>query len=257
MVSEAPEPRAGADDPAAPDADAVARRLDAVRAKRGYLLPHHGLLAVADPALLEAYDAAYTALTLTPRHLDERRKEFVWLGILIATDEAIATHHIAKFRDAGGADAEIEAAVRLAGFARSLPAFAFAGDAWGRHLPGYETQEAYRTALTALLSDRTVAPGLVEIALAAVHACLKQWRALEWHIAGAYAEGVPEVELAEAISLTMFPGSVPVFVDACAVWHRLVREDRVPASPALRAWAAIGGQGGFDEAQGADGERTG
>jgi alkylhydroperoxidase/carboxymuconolactone decarboxylase family protein YurZ len=250
MVAEAPDNAAG------PDADAVARRLDAVRAKRGYLLPHHGLLAVADPALLEAYDAAYTALTLRPRHLDDRRKEFVWLGILIATDEAIATHHIAKFRDAGGDDAEIEAAVRLAGFARSLPAFAFAGDAWGRHLPGYETQAAYRAALTALLSDRRVAPGLVEMALAAVHACLKQWRALEWHVEGAYAAQVPEVELAEAISLTMFPGSVPVFVDACAVWHRLIREERVAASPAFRAWAAVGGQGGFDETHGTNGETS-
>lgn len=236
-------------EPAAGDeAASAAARLASVRAKRGFLLPHHGLLAVADPALLEAYDAAYTALTLTPRHLDERRKEFVWLGILVATDEAIATHHIAKFRAAGGTEAEIEAAVRLAGFARSVPAFAFAGDAWGAHLPGYDTAGAYRRALAALMADRAVAPGLVEMTLAAVHTCLRQWRALEWHIVGAYAEGVPEVELAEAISLTMFPGSVPAFVDACAVWHRLVRDGRVPASPAFKTWAAIEGQGGFDEA---------
>lgn len=230
------------------EAGATAARLAAVRAKRGYLLPHHGLLAVADPALLEAYDGAYTALTLTPRHLDERRKEFVWLAILIATDEAIATHHIAKFRAAGGQEAEIEAAVRLAGFARSVPAFAFVGDAWGGHLPSWDTAAAYRRALAALLADRPVEPGLAEMALAAVHTCLKQWQALEWHIEGAYAEGVPEVELAEAISLTMFPGSVPAFVDACAVWHRLVRDGRVAASPAFKAWASIEGQGGFDEA---------
>lgn len=236
------------DPPTGDEAATVAARLSAVRAKRGYLLPHHGLLAVADPALLEAYDATYTALTLRPRHLDEHRKEFVWLGILIATDEAIATHHIAKFRDAGGSEAEIEAAVRLAGFARSVPAFAFVGEAWGAHLPGYDTAAAYRRALAALMSDRAMAPGLVEMALAAVHTCLKQWPALAWHIEGAYAEGVPEVELAEAISLTMFPGSVPAFVDACAVWHRLVRERRVPASPAFQAWAAIEGQGGFDAA---------
>jgi alkylhydroperoxidase/carboxymuconolactone decarboxylase family protein YurZ len=231
------------------DVDAVAERLAAVKAKRGYLLPHHGLLAVADPAMLAAYDAAYTALTLTPRHLDERRKEFVWLGILIATDEAIATHHIAKFRAAGGTDAEIETAVRLAGHARSIPAFAFAGDAWGRHLPAFDTRTAYRAAMEALTAGRGIDPGLIEMTMAAVQACLKQWDALAWHIEGAYAAGAPEVELAEAISLTMFPGSVPVFVDACAVWHRLVREGRVDASPAFRAWAELEGQGGFDESQ--------
>lgn len=227
--------------------DAIAARLDAVRAKRGYLLPHHGLLAVTDPALLAAYDAAYSALTLTPRHLDEKRKEFVWLGILIVMDEAIATHHIAKFRAAGGTDGEIATAIRLAGFARAVPSFDFVGAHWRGHLPGYETEAAYRAALGALLSDRAVDDALIEMALAAIHACLRQWEALAWHIKGAYRAGAREADLAEAISLTMFPGSVPVFVDACAVWHDLVRAGAVDASPAFRAWAALDGQGGFDE----------
>lgn len=51
----------------APSVEEVGRRLDEVRAKRGYLLPHHGLLAIAAPRLLAGYDAAYTALTLEPR----------------------------------------------------------------------------------------------------------------------------------------------------------------------------------------------
>lgn len=244
-------PEAPAEDPMdAPDA--VIARLEGVRAKRGYLLPHHGLLAVADPDLLDAYDAAYSALTLKPRHLDERRKEFVWLGILIAADEAIATHHIAKFRAGGGSEDEIETAIRLSGFARALPAFAFVGESWGHHLAGYETEAAYRAALTALLSDRTTDAALIEMALAAVHACLKQWDALAWHIKGAYRAGAPEAELAEAISLTMFPGSVPVFVDACAVWHKLIRDGAVDASPAFRAWGALEGLGGFDEGKTGD-----
>ena len=71
-----------------PDPASAARdRLAAVRAKRGYLLPHHGLLAVAAPDLLEAYDQAYTALTLVPRNLTAHDKEFVWLAVLVATDE--------------------------------------------------------------------------------------------------------------------------------------------------------------------------
>ena len=51
------------------DASEAEQRLKAVRAKRGYLLPHHGLLAVAAPDLLDAYDATYTALTLRPKRL--------------------------------------------------------------------------------------------------------------------------------------------------------------------------------------------
>lgn len=100
-----------------PDTAGMERRLAEVRAKRGYLLPHHGMLAIAAPGLLAGYDAAYTALALTPRIMAERPKEFIWLAVLTACDEGIATHHIAKFRNSGGTDAEIELAVRLAAFA--------------------------------------------------------------------------------------------------------------------------------------------
>ena len=58
------------------------------------------------------------------------------------------------------------------------------------------------------------------------------------------------MELAEAISLMMFPGSVPRFVEAAGVWLRLVREGAVAASPVFAAWARLQGQGGFDEASG-------
>jgi alkylhydroperoxidase/carboxymuconolactone decarboxylase family protein YurZ len=109
-----------------PDEAEVSRRLAEVRAKRGYLLPHHGLLAIAAPLVLAGYDATYTALTLTPRSLHERPKEFIWLGVLVACDEAIATHHIAKFRAAGGTDEEIELAIRLAAFAEVAEALSYA-----------------------------------------------------------------------------------------------------------------------------------
>ena len=103
------------------EAEAIAI-LDAVRAKRGYLLPHHGLLALTAPRLARAYDEAYTALTLDTRSLSEFEKEFVWLPILISTDEAIATHHIAKFKAAGGTTRDVETCLRLAAFARGAAA---------------------------------------------------------------------------------------------------------------------------------------
>jgi alkylhydroperoxidase/carboxymuconolactone decarboxylase family protein YurZ len=231
----------------APDAEEVARRLAAVRAKRGYLLPHHGLLAIAAPAVLAGYDATYTALTLTPRSLDERTKEFVWLGVLVATEEAIATHHIAKFRAAGGTDAEIELAVRLAGFAAGAPFFAFPQEKWSRHLPAYDRERAYRAALAALIADQGVPRGWVEMTLAAIHTTRKAWWELAVHIRGAYAAGVAEIDLAEALSYAMFPGSIPNFVDACAVWQGMIARGEVPASPAFQLWgAAAAEQAGFD-----------
>jgi alkylhydroperoxidase/carboxymuconolactone decarboxylase family protein YurZ len=230
-----------------PDETEVARRLAEVRAKRGYLLPHHGLLAIAAPAVLAGYDATYTALTLTPRSLGEREKEFVWLGVLVACEEAIATHHIAKFRAAGGTEAEIELAVRLAAFAAGAPFFAFASDKWGRHLPAYDRERAYRNALDALVAATGVPRGWVEMTLAAIHTTRKAWWELSVHIRGAYAAGVPEVELAEALSYAMFPGSIPNFVDACAVWQGMIARGEVPASPAFALWgAAAGEQKGFD-----------
>ena len=226
----------------APDLEEAERRLEEVRAKRGYLLPHHGLLAIAAPALLAGYDAAYTALTLTPRFMSEHDKEFVWLAVLIATDEAIATHHIAKFRAAGGTDAGLELAVRIAGFAEGAPRYAFTAERWGHHLPGFDREAAYRAALDALQEGGGIRRGLVEVALAAVHTTRKAWWELALHIRGAYREAVPEVELAEGISYAMFPGSIPNFVDACGVWQGMIERGEVPASEAFRLWGAAAKQ---------------
>lgn len=219
--------------------------LAAVKAKRGYLLPHHGLLALTAPRLARAYDEAYTALTLDPRALSAFEKEFVWLPILIATDEAIATHHIAKFKAAGGDDRGVETCLRLAAFARGARDFRFVGQHWSDLLPGFDRERAYRDALRALMHERGTDAGMVEAAMAATHACLAQWEEVAIHIRGAYSVGLPEVKLAEALSLVMFPGSVPHFVEAARVWRDLVKSNAVAASPALRSWAAID-QSGFD-----------
>jgi hypothetical protein len=48
----------------------------------------------------------------------------------------------------------------------------------------------------------------------------------------------------------MFPGSVPYFVEAARIWLELIRTGRVKPSEALAAWAALDGQGGYDEASG-------
>jgi alkylhydroperoxidase/carboxymuconolactone decarboxylase family protein YurZ len=228
------------------DDAAFRARLAPVLAKRGYLLPHHGFLALTAPRLLEAYDALYAAMALERRVLSEHDREFVWLAILVAVDEALATHHVAKFKAAGGTDAEIEAALAATALGLGVSGYHFVRRCWAAHLPGLDAERAY---LDALERARGAVPmRLVHLALAAVQACRADAEALRWQLRAAYADGVPEAELAEALTLTMFPGSVPYFIDALAVWRDLILGGEVAPSPAFRMWAELPGQGGFDEA---------
>jgi alkylhydroperoxidase/carboxymuconolactone decarboxylase family protein YurZ len=224
----------------------LTRRLQAVKAKRGYLLPHHGLMALAFPALLAGYDAAYTAMALDDRILSHHDREFVWLAVLAATDEGLATHHIAKFRGAGGDDAGIGAAFAAAAWAIGAEAHDFAARSWGAQLAPWDPVAAYVEGVRRLAPLR-----LVHLAQLAVHVCKARWRVLRWQIVAAYADGVPEGEIAEALSLAMFPGSIPRFVEACGVWREMILHGEVPASAPYRIWANFEGQGGFDEASGA------
>ncbi|RMF37119.1 MAG: hypothetical protein D6754_10140 [Alphaproteobacteria bacterium] len=230
--------------------DEVRAALTTLRERRGYLLPHHGLMAVSSPALLAAYDATYTALTLTPRVLSEYDKEVVWLIILVSTGEAIATHHLDRLKRAGGGVAEIEAATALAAWGDGASRFAFVGAHWSAHLPGYAPEAAYRRGLDALLELHGTARAVAEMGLAAAHQCHRRWDWLRVHIRGACAAGAPEPAIAEALSLAMFPGGVPNFVDACAHWREMILAGEVDATPPYRAWAEMTGQGGFDEVAG-------
>ena len=220
-------------------------RLREVRAKRGYLLPHHGLMALAFPKLLAGYDAAYTALALDDRVLSHHDREFVWLGVLAATDERVATHHIAKFRAAGGTDATIGAAFAAAALAIGAEAFDFAARDWSKQLAPYDPQKSYVATLRRVAPDAPIR--LVHLTGLAVQVCRARWRPFAWHLEAAYADAVQEDEMAEAISLAMFPGSVPYFVEACAEWRRLILEGTLPASDRYQAWARMTGQGGHDE----------
>ena len=226
-------------------AEHLEQRLAAVRAKRGYLLPHHGLLALAFPDLLAGYDAAYTAMALADRVLSHHDREFVWIAVLAATDEALATHHIAKLREAGGTVATLEAAFAAAALAIGADAYDFAARDWATQLAPWNPEAAFLRNVRGLEPRR-----LVHLAMAAVHVCRARWRPFAWQLAAAYHDSVPEDEIAEALTLAMFPGSVPRFVEACGVWQRLIAGGTLPASERYRMWARMTGQGGYDEASG-------
>lgn len=229
---------------AASGQDALAR-LEAVKAKRGYLLPHHGLMAITAPELLAGYDACYTALTLVPRHLSPREREFVWLGVLNARRESIASQHLTKFTAAGGTQAEVELLVRLSALAEGAGAFDFIAEHWQHHLPGYDRAAAYADAFKRTIDGGAARLALVHMAAAAIHGCLQRHRTLAWHIAECYRLKADEYELAEALSYVMFSGSVPYYIEACGVWQQMIRRGEVAASAPFATWAAIdsGGPG--------------
>ncbi len=222
--------------------------LEAVRDKRGYLLPHHGLMAVTSPALLDSYDRLYTELTLKDRVLTKHEHEYVWMAILIACEEALGTHHVRRYLDAGGTNDELGTILAVTALVSGSPAHRFVDRHWMPHLPGFDAKTAYLESFREAAGGSAIAPA--HMAAAAICTCRGNWTVLGWHIAAAYEDGVSEDGLAEALSLTMFPGGVPNFVDAADVWRRLILAEAVDASPPFRTWAALSGQGGYDEASG-------
>jgi hypothetical protein len=159
---------------------------------------------------------------------------------------ARARHHIAKVRQGGGTADEIATAIRLTAWAVGGLACTFIAEHRPQHLPDAPVAERDR-------ADRTTSAGSVALriavpAAAAVHAARGDDALLARAITFADAIAVPEIELAEALSIMMFPGSVPRFVEAARVRLGLIRAETVQPSPVFGAWARLQGQGGFDEA---------
>ena len=226
----------------------LAEELEDIRAKRGYLLPHHGLMAISMPEVLEAYDALYSRLTLSDRVLSTHEHEFVWLAVLIATHEALATHHIPRYLDAGGSLEEFSRIATLTALAKGSDGYEFVNAHWLPHVQGFDAGQAFITAYEEAAGP--IPLDLAHMAGAAVHLCTGRWESFAWQLKAAYVREVDEHGLAEALSLAMFPGSVPHFVEAAAVWQRLIAAGSVTASAAFKTWATLTGQGGFDQAAG-------
>lgn len=227
----------------APTPDEVRARLEEIRAARGFVLPHHGLMAAALPELHATYEAMYRALTLDPRHLAPLARESVWLAILTACEEPVGTHHLAKFRAAGGTDAQALAIFRLSAWAGGVARYATLHAAWARHFADNPIRADYLDGARALLADGVLDERLGRTCLAAIHAACDQAWGLAAEIETARSLDVPEAELAEALSLVIWPRGVNRFVRAAECWLGLIRAGRVPAGEAFRAWAAAPDQG--------------
>ncbi len=230
---------------APPSAAQVQARLAEIRAARGFVLPHHGAMAAALPDLHAAYEAMYRALTVDDHHLSPHLKEVVWLAILAACREPVGTHHLHRFLATGGTEAEAAAVFRLAAWAGGAAPYATLAANWQGHLPGLDLMAEYRAAGSTLIAGSPLDEAAARLALIGVQtACDEPW-GLAAEIEAAYAAGVPEPCIAEAMSLAIWPRGVNPFVRATEIWLRLMRDGRVTPSSAFRAWADTPDQGAF------------
>lgn len=213
--------------------------LEAVRAKRKFLLPHHGLLAICDRPLLDAYDAFYTELALKRRAFDDHDKEIVWVACLFATREPVPVQHVRNLRNAGGTDAEIAELADIAALVFGAEAYAFAAS-WQAAMPGFDHRATYLKRFDAATSGNKLGPRLTELSALAMHVCLGRWDEYRWHLERAYALGLPEPEIAETISVPVLPANgVNYFYHAAGMWRDMIRAGAVPASDLFKAWAAV------------------
>ncbi|MEM7281764.1 MAG: hypothetical protein AAF438_09075 [Pseudomonadota bacterium] len=224
----------------------LSQRLEKVQQKRGYLLPHHGLLAASSSSLLDAYDELYSRLTLTSRHLSPHNHEFVWLAVLMSKNENLGTHHVKRFFDAKGTNSQLAQASAATAFGVGSQCYVFSSQYWLPHTSDYDPEKAYELGFRELAGDQK----LLHLACAATHMCCGHWAQLGWQIKLAYGDKVNELALIEALSLAMLPAGVPSFAKAAGVWRQLILDKKIKASPELTDWANLAGQGGFDEAAG-------
>lgn len=109
------------------------RLLERIRAKRGYLLPFHSLLAEHAPDTLDAYDQFYSQVWFTRNVLDARTKELIAVGIHTAILEREGLEiHMRRAVKAGATEAEIVEAMTLAGIPAGMYAVLVGSQVWDR-----------------------------------------------------------------------------------------------------------------------------
>src|SRR5580765_2150917 len=120
-----------------------AKLLDAMLAKRGYLLSYHRMLGASDPQLLANYDALYTRLTLDQRVLTPVERETVWVALIATTREKYASFHFDRAVVAGMDNEAIGDAVAIAAACEAFEAMHFAQAHFTKWVPESAATQRY------------------------------------------------------------------------------------------------------------------
>ena len=224
--------------------DEVRSRLKEHVARRGYLLPQQGMMAVAMPELQDGYAVMYGALTVQENYFTPYEREFVWMGILSAAGESIGTHHVRMFREYGGKAEQAEAITALVALAMGAPrSYEFMHRHWQKYFAPMDAVAVYRQAAMRSIEGCGVSIELARYLLLAVHTTFGHAWGVEQELLALYEIGAHEGKIAESISLPFWAAGVNRMIDASEVWLDLIRSNRVAASEAFRAWADTEGQG--------------
>ncbi|MDP9266135.1 MAG: carboxymuconolactone decarboxylase family protein [Chloroflexota bacterium] len=107
--------------------------VERLKAKRGYLLPFHRLLAAHAPGTLEKYDDFYSQVWFERNVLDPRVKELIAVGIHTAILEREGLEiRMKRAMKAGATEAEIVEAVTLAGIPAGMYTVLVGSHVWDR-----------------------------------------------------------------------------------------------------------------------------
>jgi alkylhydroperoxidase/carboxymuconolactone decarboxylase family protein YurZ len=234
------------DKPDLSSADEVRRRLAEARQRRGYLLPHQGVMAAALPELQDAYPAMYRALTVGDRHLTLHEKECVWLAILTACQEHVGTHHVAMFRESGGTNQQAQAILQVSSLALGAPTvFGFVDDHWAKHFSLEETAPLYQSAIKRICGAGQLDTNIGLLMALGVHTAFSHEWGIRTSLQLCYTCDVHEGKMAEAMSLALWPCGMNRFVTAAFIWRDLILSGKVPASAGFVEWAKTRDQDGF------------
>jgi alkylhydroperoxidase/carboxymuconolactone decarboxylase family protein YurZ len=200
--------------------------LAAVKAKRGYLLTYHRMLAADDPALLAAYDAFYERLTLRPRVFTPQERELVWAALQVAAREAHGHIHMRRAVAAGLDSPRLSDSLAIAGAVEAWPALRFGPTHWGEWIKSPDIEARYVRVFEA--ARGAIAPAHAEIIAAVCHAARRTHDGMQLHLARAFKAGAAVPQMAEALSYMLLPCGGPALIDAVAAWDDAAKAGACP-----------------------------
>ena len=120
--------------------DDAREALDEVRARRGFTLPLHEVMAAVDPEILKRYNAlaSYLIFGPEPRHLDLKTRFLVMVGITTAVkgDREGVEWSSKRAMDNGATEEEVLEAMILAGLPAGMPSVEGAATGFAEMLEG-------------------------------------------------------------------------------------------------------------------------
>lgn len=203
-----------------------AQLLEAMLAKRGYLLSYHRMLAASDPQLLANYDALYTRLTLDQRVLTPVERETVWVALIATTREKYAVFHFDRAIAASMNNEAIGDAVAIAAACESFDAMHFAGGAFTNWVPQSAAMDRYLRMFDAARGQLSAASA--EIAAVVCHAAHRNADGMRVHLARAFASGAKREQVAEALAYVLLHRGGPTMIDAVNCWEKAAPDLKIP-----------------------------